>query len=214
MFITPAQIRMGRALLDWSAKDFATRLKISPATLSMIESGQNTGSVSTLTSIYTAFVAAGVEFTPDGGVRPTHGRVRIMEGHEGIKAFFDIVYETCSNDPSTEIIQTNADERLFSKWLASYSPIHRDRMAKLKIPAIKALIQKGDTDVTASAYAQYRWMDAQYFGGVCIYEFGRYTALIEMTDEKCIVTLIENEVLAHSVKKLLDLAWDKADEQP
>ncbi len=214
MFITPAQIRMARALLNWSGRDFATRLKISPATLSMIESGQNVGSVATLTAIYTAFVAAGVEFLPDGAVRPTHGRVRIMEGHEGIKAFFDIVYEACLAEPTIKIIQANVDERLFGKWLASYSPIHRDRMAQLKMPPIKALLRKGDKEVTASAYAQYRWMDEKYFGGVCLYEFGRFTGLVEMTDEKCTITLIENDVLSGSIMRLLELAWDKADETP
>lgn len=180
----------------------------------MIESGQNVGSVATLTTIYTAFVAAGVEFLPDGGIRPTHGRVRIMEGHEGIKAFFDVVYETCLAEPATEIIQANVDERLFGKWLASYSPVHRDRMAKLKIPPVKALLRKGDTDVTASAYAHYRWMDEKYFGGVCLYEFGRFTGLIEMNDEICTITVIENDVLASSMQRLLELAWDKADETP
>lgn len=214
MFITPAQIRMGRALLDWTSKDLAGRIKISPATLSMIESGQNVGSVSTLTAIYTALVAAGVEFTPDGGVRPTHGRVRIMEGHEGIKAFFDIVYEACVADATIEIIQANADETLFGQWLASYSPVHLARMSELKQPTVRAIIKKGDKNVTASAYAQYRWMDGKYFGGVCLYKFGRFTGLIEMTTEKCSITLIENDILSGSIQRLLELAWDKADEKP
>ena len=214
MILTPAQIRMGRALLDISAKEFATRLKIAPTTLSGIESGQNVGSVATLTAIYTALVAGGVEFTPDGGVRPTHGRVRIMEGHEGIKAFFDIVYEASAANSEIEILVANANEQLFSKWLASYSPVHLARMSELSLPPIKAIIRKGDRNVTASAYAHYRWMDGKYFGEVCLYVFGRFTGLIEMNDQNCIVTVIENNLLAGSVQRLLELAWDKADEKP
>ena len=60
--ITGAQLRMARAALKLGVRDVAAAAKVSPATVTRIESDQP-ANASTLAAIRTALEAAGVEFT-------------------------------------------------------------------------------------------------------------------------------------------------------
>jgi transcriptional regulator with XRE-family HTH domain len=71
MKITPAQVRAGRALIDWSTTRLASRANTSSYTLRLFERGKVDLSAPQIDAIRQALEAAGVEFT-DGekpGVR-------------------------------------------------------------------------------------------------------------------------------------------------
>src|SRR5690349_9604819 len=116
MLITPSQIRAARALLEWSGRDLAARLKMSPATISMIESGHNTGSVDTLTAIFEELTRAGVEFLPNDGVARKQANFIEYKGAEGLKSFMDDVYET-ARDIGGDICLHNAKPAHWDRWL-------------------------------------------------------------------------------------------------
>lgn len=59
--IEPVQIRMGRAALDWSAKELGKKANIGHATVSRFEAG-NDVTVSTLASLQKALEKGGVVF--------------------------------------------------------------------------------------------------------------------------------------------------------
>lgn len=64
--ITPAQIRAARGLLSINQSQLAARAKVSPATITRIESGENGGFAVTLAKIERALKAAGIRFTDTG----------------------------------------------------------------------------------------------------------------------------------------------------
>lgn len=67
--ITGTQLRMARAALKLGVRDVAAAAKVSPATVTRIESDQP-ANASTLAAIRTALEAAGVEFIEENGGGP------------------------------------------------------------------------------------------------------------------------------------------------
>jgi predicted transcriptional regulator len=61
--IEPVQLRMGRAALDWSAKELGKKAAVGHATVSRFEAGSDV-TVSTLKSLQSALEKGGVIFIP------------------------------------------------------------------------------------------------------------------------------------------------------
>lgn len=68
--ITPATCRAARALLSWSQAELAEAAKVAKQTLADYEREARQPYERTRLDIQRALEAAGVEFSPDGGVRP------------------------------------------------------------------------------------------------------------------------------------------------
>jgi len=64
--ITSRQIKAARALLGWSQQDLADRAIVSLNALTRLERGQVDSRSSTLISLETALIRAGIEFIPAG----------------------------------------------------------------------------------------------------------------------------------------------------
>ncbi|RDD61695.1 XRE family transcriptional regulator [Ferruginivarius sediminum] len=70
MPISPAQCRAARGMLDWSRDELANRAHVGRRTVVDFEREARQCQYSTLLAIRTAFEAAGLAFTDDGGVKP------------------------------------------------------------------------------------------------------------------------------------------------
>ena len=66
-FLSPAQCRMGRAALEWTAAELSKRSSVGVTTISRFESRLTTPTRATLAAIRRALEAAGVEFIPENG---------------------------------------------------------------------------------------------------------------------------------------------------
>lgn len=68
--INAAQVQAGRALLNWSQDDLASRSNVSARTLNYLEKGMRRPQKRTLKDVERALAEAGVEFvaTTDGAV--------------------------------------------------------------------------------------------------------------------------------------------------
>ena len=73
MTISPEQCRAARAIVSLSQDELARRAQVARATLADFERGERTPHPRNMAAIREALEAAGVEFTPDGGVRPRAG---------------------------------------------------------------------------------------------------------------------------------------------
>ena len=189
MSITTAQIRGARGILNWSQQDLAQRTGISATSIGAIENGQTTPRESTLQTIRKTLENAGIEFIGLDGVRQRTGDVRVFQGQEGFWDFYEDIYTTLRDNPG-EVLVSNADERLFEKWLGAENlKKHVTRMQGIKDLSYKILIKEGDTYFLATSdYAEYRWMSKDQFSLVPFYVYGKKLAiLIFGTEPKAIV---------------------------
>lgn len=75
--ITPAQIRAARALIGWKQSDLAAKSGVSEISIKNIERGATDARSSTLASIQSAFLEAGVVFLDPGDTRDGGHGVRL-----------------------------------------------------------------------------------------------------------------------------------------
>ena len=68
--VTSAQIRMGRAALDWTVRDLAEAAGLHRNTITNVEVGRYIGDAETLEKIEQVLVRAGVEFIDENGGGP------------------------------------------------------------------------------------------------------------------------------------------------
>lgn len=213
MFIQPEQIRAARALLDWSQQDLADASSVSKDTVKNYELSNNKPNTQTLTRIIGALEVAGIEFLSDGGLRPSRERIRTIEGSEGVRHLMDLIYKTCIQDPLTPVIIANVNEYLFNKHIGDYQNFHRNRLENIPyLNPCKVILAKGKILENPAKFIIYRWIDQVYFGDVSIYCFDKYVAILELSDNKCLVHLIENDLLSNTFMKLLNLMWANAGE--
>ena len=80
--IAAAQLRAARALLGWSQGRLAEAAGLSLPTIKRMEGEKGPGrsAAENVAAVQRTIEAAGVEFTPDGGVRPTAGGGERGEG--------------------------------------------------------------------------------------------------------------------------------------
>src|SRR5690606_35612837 len=150
MSITTAQIRGARGILNWSQQDLAQRTGISATSIGSIENGQTTPRESTINTIRKTLETAGIEFIGMDGVRQRSGDVVIFHGRTGFWDFYEDIYATAKETPG-EILVSNADERLFEKWIDPDNfTKHVNRMRGTKGVSYKILVKEGDTHLLAT----------------------------------------------------------------
>lgn len=208
MFISPAQIRAARALLDWNQDTLAEMVGVTKHTISKIERGDNQGGVQTLTKIYEFFDNAGIEFSENDGVRRKSGGIKTFKGRSGFIDFIWDVYETAKT-VGGEICVSNVNESNFEYWLGDQDAVYTEKMSQLNNFTFKILVQEGDTNFSASNYAEYRWIQKEHFATVPFYVYGDKLAII-LFDEDVDVYVIQNEKITNAQRAQFDLAWNNA----
>jgi len=207
MSITTAQIRGARGILNWSQQDLAQRTGISATSIGSIENGQTTPRESTLQTIRKTLENSGIEFIGLDGVRQRSGDVVIFQGRTGFWDFYEDIYSTVKDNPG-EILVSNADERLFEKWLdADNLEKHVTRMRNTKGLSYKILVKEGDTHVLATPdYAQYRWMPKDQFASVPFYVYGKKLAILLFAAEPTVI-LIKYPAVAEAYRSQFEGMW-------
>ncbi len=76
MMLTSEQIRAGRAILRWSARELAERAKLSLNTIQRIEAldGVPSAHTRTLHAVAKTFDDHGIDFVPNGAINRATGR--------------------------------------------------------------------------------------------------------------------------------------------
>lgn len=208
---TGKQITAARALAGWTVKELAQKVELSDSSISKIENGDNRSS-KTLEKIELVFALAGIEFIEGEGVRRRQAKVRTLEGQIGYWEFYDDVYETVKRQGG-EILVSNVDETLFSKWLGDRGLVHKTRMynlSKERSFSLKILVQEGDVNFTVPEYAQYRWTPKDRFSEIPFYVYGGKLAILLFEDENVSVFIVENAKIAQAYKTQFQVMWDQA----
>ena len=207
---TIEQIRAARALIGWSQGDLAEHAGLSQTGIARIENGTNHPNSTTLDKIRDAFDKADVEFIDDTGVtkRP-EGKVTTLYGHEGFVTFLKDVYETLKETDDRMVVVNNVSEDQFLKWEEDYAETHEQRMASLEA-RYKIIVEEGDSNFTASQYAEYRWVPSQSFSNISYYIYANVAALIYFTEEDVKVYTIQSKAIADFFREEFDKTWRSA----
>lgn len=209
MLITPSQIRAARALLEWSGRDLAARLKVSPATVSMIESGHNTGSVETLSAMMEEFTRAGIEFLPNDGVARKHVHIVEYKGAEGFRDFLTDVYEI-ARDVGGDICLHNARPSYWYKWLSEeWYAMHRERMNEIKDRfTFRVTAVEGEELLIGSSFAEYRWIPRHMFNDRGFYCYGPKLAFLNFERDDVQVFILNQKEFADGFRGMFDITWE------
>lgn len=214
MSITTAQIRGARGILNWSQQDLAQRTGISATSIGSIENGQTTPRESTLSTIRKTLENGGIEFIGLEGIRQRTGDVRIFQGREGFWEFYEDIYATIKDEPG-EILVSNADERLFEKWIDPENfAKHVNRMRNTAGVSYKILVKEGDTHLLATPdYAEYRWMPKESFSStVPFYVYGRKLGILLFAAEPTVI-LLKYSAVSDAYRNQFMSIW-KMSQQP
>lgn len=213
MILDPNQIRAARGMANWTVAYLAEKVGVGTTTISAIETGRSSGSLKVIAAIIYAFKNAGIEFTEDGGVRPLQSKIYTFQGHKGFCAFFDDIYDVAKTHENPDICITNVNEAKYDQWLGSYEPVHVNRMTKLK-SRLRVLMKDYDLHLTSTSYCEYRWVPAEQFADVSLYIYGTKTAFIEFYDHNVVVTLVDNNLVTDSLRKMFEITWEKSYKSP
>src|SRR5580704_11133356 len=146
--ITSRQIRAARGLLEWTGKDLAAKLGMTPATISKIEAELVQPQENSLMRIADLFDKHGVELLEGDGVKMRQQEVRVFTGKNGYRQFLDHIYLTLKR--GGRIRQFNLSDGGNLAFVDDYGQAHLSRMASVDDLDAKVLTTEGDTDFPAS----------------------------------------------------------------
>ncbi len=204
-FISAAQIRAARALLDWSQDDLAEISGLSVATIRKIELGHISPRSETTGSIIAAFENALIEFILPTGVRLKDGETMVIEGDEPYSHLMDDIFHAVKGKGG-EVLFMYVDNAL-----ASESQVARQVEIRREGAKFRFLAEEGNTYMHYPL-EEYRWIPKRFYLGnvqivyankvaICLYGGKTFTKVKK-------VVVIESAPLAESVRNLFEFVWE------
>ena len=213
-FPSASQVRAAMAMLKWENKELAEAANVAEKTAYAVKVGLSRPQADILTAIRKALEDNGIEFTEQDGVRRRSESVRVLQGPEDFRAFYDIVYEHLKHNGGTVCV-SGVDEKLFAKYQGPQHGKHVERMDSLLKERgdieVMILVREGDTNFTATSYASYRWQSRESFNATAFYVFGDCLALISFQSENAPkIILIRSAVFAEGYRRQFAEDWSRA----
>ncbi len=205
--ITPSQCRAARALLNWSQPELAKRARMNKQTISNFESEKSTPSRTSLEKLSRTLENGGVVFTEDDGVKRALGLFQItLEGEDGVRAFFDDVYETTKETQKEILIFNGLPTELMKAAGEEWYQNHAARMQKLNIVS-KNILKEGEKNLIGKSFASYKWVPKEFFRSKMIYVYGDKFAFMSF-DPEILIKITKEPDIADSLRILINLACE------
>jgi len=209
LFLTPAQCRMARALLNWTQPELAERCNLAPMTISKFEK-ENIDyrpEARTLKKIASVFKLAGIAFTENGGVEPKANLVTVLEGEDANAQVLEDIYNKLKDKGGEVLIAGLAEVEKSDTEAYTFLKSHLKRLQEANISE-RILIEEGDTNIVAPTH-WYRYLPKGKVTNTPFQIYGNNLALIEWGPPQKII-LIEHPLFAQTFKNLFDVVWDDA----
>jgi len=213
--ITGRQIRAARALLGWDSAELGQKAGLRRETISNIENDTVQARETSLGDIVRVFDESGVEFTDNEGVRVKPHGVEVLTGAEGLRKFFDNVYEYARTHGGT-IMMFGIDETTFVKTITpEFSQNYLKRMTDVsnarKDLEVLSIVCEGDTNFCASNYNEYRWISKDVFQAVPFYIYGETLAIMDFnTTPGPTIMLLKSRAITNAYRKQFQAFWAMA----
>ena len=203
--ITIPQIKAARALLEWTQKDLAKKSGLSVAFIALLEQGKGSPRDNTWKALINCFENAGIEFTPDPGVRMRRDKfnLQVLEGHGSILELWQDIEDSCLLN-NGEVLLSGVDERI---WIEKYKKELKEMLHKRRNQNIKTrfLIAEGDQFITVPA-ERYRAIPKYLFQQTPYYVYADKVAIIKW-DIPQTVLIIQNSLIAKTFRDQFNFNW-------
>jgi transcriptional regulator with XRE-family HTH domain len=212
--ITAAQIKTARGLLNWTCSDLAEISKVPRKMIQNIEYGNCIPQEAIEEALIAAFLAAGVEFLEEEGVRLVKDSVSCFEGSEGFKIFVDLVYDVAIQPCSAKggdkpICASNFSDDLFARHLGDYLSFHIERMNMIPNLNVR-ILQDTEPKTRGSTYRNCRKSVATGSGDVPRYVFGDNLAILVLSDRGTQIVVLSSAAAAKTYREYFDVLWKYA----
>ena len=183
-----------------------------------IEEGASQPREGTIADITLVFTERRIEFLENEGVRFRSEGVEVLNGENGLRKFFDLVFTYAQVNGGT-IRQIGIEENLFDKCAPDLTDSHRKRMETLvhsrRDIFVRAVLQGGDTNFVCTDYADYRWHPDNVPPAVSYYIFGDTVGIFAFdADPSPKIILITSPVISQNFTKQFDRTWEIAKTPP
>ncbi|MDH5723705.1 MAG: helix-turn-helix transcriptional regulator [Alphaproteobacteria bacterium] len=209
--MSPEQARSARAFLNMTLKDVEKDTQIKVYSISRFENEQGKLSSDNAKILEHYYKKKGVEFTNKNGIQPVEASTVIqLEGQLGFFEFMEDVADTIDKTGG-EICVSGVDELLFEKWQGNRAEAYLSRMARIRKKnnfISKIIVKQGDYYYTASAYAEYRHINEEYFASTPFYVYGDKLSMITFDENNVTIYTIENKKLADAQRKHFNSVWE------
>jgi transcriptional regulator with XRE-family HTH domain len=200
--ITPAQIRAVRSFLGFSQKELAKKLSVSSSTITNWERDSYPIPINKMHSIFALLQEYEIQLIEDRGFEKKSNEIKVFSGQEGLKLFFDDLYNRLLSKSASEVCVFGVDISTFREKL-DFADLHIKRMTELN-PEIRAIIQTSSKG-NLTSYAKYLAIPDKYFSPYPIYVFDNRIGILSWDPLEIIVH--DNEKLAEAMKKIFNLVW-------
>lgn len=212
--INAAQIRAARAITRENQSEFSNNCGISVPLLKMIELEEAGVTLKTAEKIIAYMEAKNYEFTEDGGIRPTYGRIKTYQGQEGFRAFYDDIYKVASEVGGDISMFSGSPEKLLSMLGQDWYALHVERMVKIADKfSFRIILPKMDTVLLASKFAQYRGYQYQEDVQDSVVAYGDRTAFIKFADKDSSINVLYGKNFSLNIQAMFNMTWDSIGRQ-
>ncbi len=199
-FLTPAQCRAARALLNWSQPDLSKRCGVHVQTISNFEHEKGSPTKNTLKIIMDALEREGVLFLEDGLIRRSTSIYEI-QGENWWLSVLNDVYQTFIDIEGAEVLLFCADDKKSPPEVNQMWKKIRDSGVRMR-----QLVQEGNKYLIGPP-DEYRWIPKKYFENHVTMVYGDKVCLCAENNTKAVV--FRDCLQAKTMRNIFNLLWDK-----
>ncbi len=203
--VMPSQFRAARGLLNLKQQDVAEGIGAAKMTVSDLENEKSQPKAHTVDMMRRFYESRGVEFTIDGGVRPSSNSIQIFDGPD---CYFQFINEAHSYLAARkgEILFSGADDRRSPPEI-----IEKFRTMKDDGIRMRSLIRPND-DYILGGPEEYRWMPADLFveGDVKAIFEDRVAWLVSWLNNPRVI-MIKDPIIAQEATRTFNFIWSQSE---
>lgn len=207
--LTPRVLKAALGLTEVDAQQMCDITGIHKNTISKFKNGHNKALGPEIsTTIERFFNNRDIELL-ENGVKE-FDEITPIYGSDGFQRLYDRIYDKIKE--GGELCILNGVAKHFVELLGDeYLKGHIQRMMNIKDKVkIRAIVQKHDTIFFGRDYADYRWLEEEYFPETTKFIFDKYVAYINMRGDETRGRIYKIEDIAKAERKTFNALWEKA----
>lgn len=204
--MTIQQLRAARSLLDWTQGQLAQKSGLSRASVAALEQGKGKAHGKTVQAIQLALEQAGIEFTPEPGVRLRREKYqfRVLEGENAVFELWDDIILALGTTGG-EVLMSGISEK---QWLEKYKAEMTANIIKQRSFKIytRILLAEGDNQVIIGP-ASYRAVSKQVFQQTPYFVYADRFAILNWGPPIRILAVF-NAAIADTFRQQFEYNWE------